>query len=159
MTQGRTDIIHLSRPQGVSMEEQYFDLIQLDHFWSVRRFNVLQKLAGPLLNPGHDFCDIGCGNGLLQKQLERHGILKVDGIDLCLPALQHNVSGSGNLYYYDILEQNPELLGKYDTVFLLDVLEHIDDDRRFLRSAAAHLKKGGHMIINVPARNRTLFAV
>src|SRR5262249_16048828 len=48
-------------------------------------------------------------------------------------------------------EQAPSLLGRYDAVFLLDVIEHIHDDTRFLIAAARHLRPGGFLFINVPA--------
>jgi len=33
------------------------------------------------------------------------------------------------------------MLNKYDGIFLLDVIEHIDDDAAFLRAALAHVKE------------------
>ena len=35
----------------------------------------------------------------------------------------------------------------------MDVLEHIKDDARFLKSCTRHVKKGGLVVINVPALN------
>src|SRR5438477_7934507 len=89
---GRNDIVHLSDPHGVSMSEYYFDLVDLNHFWLVRRFEVMMKIAGQLLNPSLSCCEIGCGNGMLQRQLESRVGLRVDGFELCLPALLHNQS-------------------------------------------------------------------
>src|SRR4051812_14867031 len=85
---GRNDIVHLSAPQNVSMGEYWFDIVSLDHFWMIRRFEVLRKLARPLLNPKLSHCEVGCGTGLLQRQLEQEIGLTVDGYDLCLPALR-----------------------------------------------------------------------
>jgi len=52
------------------------------------------------------------------------------------------------------LDQEPSLLNGYDAVFLLDVLEHIDDDLAFLRAALRHLRSGGLVVVNVPASMR-----
>jgi SAM-dependent methyltransferase len=127
--------------------------VDLNHFWAARRFDVMRKLAQPVLSSRDKFCEIGCGNGLLQRQLELGANLEVDGIELCLPALEHNIAQRGALYYYNILERHPELWEKYGTLFLFDVLEHIDDDLGFLSACLFHLKRGGHVIISVPARN------
>jgi hypothetical protein len=40
---------------------------------------------------------------------------------------------------------------KYDAVLYLDVLEHIKEDKKEINKALASLKKGGYLIINVPA--------
>ena len=45
----------------------------------------------------------------------------------------------------------PHLFNKFDTVFALNVLEHIQDDRSALKNASKFLKKGGRLIILVPA--------
>src|SRR5205814_4962021 len=100
----RKDIVHLSNPHGVSMTEYYFNLVDLNHFWLVRRYEVMSKIAGELLKSNLSCCEIGCGNGMLQRQLELEAGLKVDGFELCLPALLHNESSAGTLYYYNILE-------------------------------------------------------
>ena len=43
------------------------------------------------------------------------------------------------------------MLEHYDAVFLLDVIEHIPDDTAFLIAALQHLRRGGLIIVNVPA--------
>ena len=43
------------------------------------------------------------------------------------------------------------LKNKYDIIFLLDVLEHIDHDNEFLQSCYFHMKQGAFLIINVPS--------
>ena len=40
---------------------------------------------------------------------------------------------------------------KYDSVLYLDVLEHIKDDKNEIIKAIKSIKKGGYLIINVPA--------
>ena len=44
-------------------------------------------------------------------------------------------------------------MNQYDMVFLCDVLEHIKETQLFVKSTLKHLKKGGHLLINVPAFN------
>ncbi|MFL6516321.1 MAG: class I SAM-dependent methyltransferase [Chthoniobacterales bacterium] len=148
---GRNDIVFLSDPLPQPDQHSYFDLVSFDHFWVARRFEVLRKLAGSILKEQRRFCEIGCGNGILQRQLELDGV-DVDGIEVSMEALQHNYSRDGTLYCYDIFEKHPSLREKYDGVLLFDVLEHIVDDAAFLRAATFHLKPGGHVLINVPAR-------
>ena len=56
----------------------------------------------------------------------------------------------------DIVDQEFDLkykqwFGSFDTVFALNVVEHIADDRKAIANCKKLLKKGGHLIILVPA--------
>ena len=95
--------------------------------------------------------EIGCGHGVARDMLERDLGIPVDGCDLNRTALEMAKPGKGKLFVYDILDQEPSLLGRYDAVFLLDVIEHIDDDAAFLTAALRHLRPGGLVVVNVPA--------
>lgn len=44
-----------------------------------------------------------------------------------------------------------ELVGRFDAVLLLDVLEHIDDDRASLHAVLQHLNPSGIVLLTVPA--------
>ncbi len=40
---------------------------------------------------------------------------------------------------------------RFDTILYIDVLEHIEDDRREVAGASAHLVPGGHLVVLAPA--------
>jgi SAM-dependent methyltransferase len=46
---------------------------------------------------------------------------------------------------------------RFDTILYVDVLEHIEDDRRELAASAARLREGGHIIVLAPA-HESLFS-
>jgi 2-polyprenyl-3-methyl-5-hydroxy-6-metoxy-1,4-benzoquinol methylase len=56
-----------------------------------------------------------------------------------------------DLVHPDFEKQYAHLLGTFDTLFALNVVEHIEDDRLSLANSKKLLKKGGHLIILVPA--------
>ena len=133
------------------MADEWFEFANADHFWMQWRHRVLLraiKRAGTSLRRA---LEIGCGNGVARDMLERDLGIPVDGCDLNRTALEMAKPGRGKLFIYNILDQEPSLLGRYDAVFLLDVLEHIDDDLAFLRAALRHLRAGGLVVVNVPA--------
>jgi SAM-dependent methyltransferase len=140
----------LSKPAQVSMGEAWFEIAKPEHFWFVRRFEVLRKLWRPS-GPSASFLEIGCGNGVLQRQFEDAFDSPMDGADLHLESLQRNLSRRGKLYCYDIFEQRADLLRRYDGIMLFDVLEHLTEPGEFLRTALQHLKPGGECLIHVPA--------
>jgi SAM-dependent methyltransferase len=152
------EITILSDPRAVNMADEWFDIVNLDHFWTKRRFDVLTALLRRLsVSPGRA-CEIGCGHGLLQRQIEDRFGIPVDGIDLNLSALKTSVSCQGKLFCYDIFEERPEFRETYDFLFLFDVLEHIEDQLGFLTRAIDFVRPGGWIAINVPARQELFSA-
>jgi SAM-dependent methyltransferase len=145
-------ITFLSPSQPVSMEPHWFELATSDHFLIRRRFEVLLRIGKGFLRPEWQFLEVGCGHGLLQRQLQTRAGLTVDGFDLCLPALLRNEAERGQLYYYNIFDFAPAFAERYNVIFLFDVLEHIEDDVGFLKACLFYLKPGGRVIVNVPAR-------
>ena len=91
--------------------------------------------------------DVGCGDGLFFDALARFG--EVDG-------LEPDASLIGRSRWRDRIRIGtlgpgfcPER--PYDLVLMLDVLEHIDDDRDALASAFKALRPGGRLLMTVPA--------
>jgi SAM-dependent methyltransferase len=145
------DITYLSTPVGVSMADQWFDIAALDHFWIRRRFDVFRQLSGGLVSQAREIAEVGCGHGLVQRQIEDAYGREVTGFDLNQFALQRSLSRLSKLYCYDIGQRNPEFHQRFDLIFLFDVLEHITDEDSFLTSLLFHLSPGGKLVINVPA--------
>ena len=83
--------------------------------------------------------------------LERDRGIRVDGCDLNQHALEKATSGKGRLLVYDVFDRNSEMLGAYDLLLLMDVIEHVDDDLEFVKVSLQHLKPDGLVVINVPA--------
>ena len=152
MSSGR-EIAYFSPPANICMPDCWFELASVDHFWIRRRFEVLHRLAGPLIANAREVADVGCGSGLLQRQIEDRYGRPVTGVDLNEYALKRNLSRLSAVCCYDINEMDPSLQGKFDLIFLFDVLEHIADEDRFLASLIYHLAPRGKVVVNVPAGN------
>jgi 2-polyprenyl-3-methyl-5-hydroxy-6-metoxy-1,4-benzoquinol methylase len=147
------DIKILSPAAKVSMADEWFDVATTTHFWMQWRFQVIKRSLGKqnLLTPGSRYLEIGCGHGQFLEQSDEQLGIVTDGCDLNLFALQKIGQVKGEVFVYDIALKEPSMLSKYQGVFLLDVIEHIDDDQSFLNLSADHLSKNGLVVINVPA--------
>jgi len=149
-TFGMQKIEYLSPHAEVSMTDGYFQIATTNHFWVSRRFDVLQRIANRTISDAAEIAEIGCGHGLLQRQIEDKYGKPVTGFDLNEYGLKHNVSRISRVCCYDIHQRNQELSAKFDLILLFDVLEHISEEDSFLESLLFHLAPQGRLIINVP---------
>jgi len=143
-------IIFLSPPSKYAMADEWYEFATEGHFWMKWRFHVLQSMI-PKGYLWGETLDIGCGNGIARKQLEEHYNCSVSACDLNAQALSQLPEGKGKIYFYDIHQREEEFRSHFQTIILLDVLEHIDDPVTFLDSVNFHLKPEGKVIINLPA--------
>lgn len=144
----------ISEKKNLKFVDTWYKLADENHFWMQWRFRALLRLWKDLHIPTDKSllaAEIGCGHGVLRRQMERATSWIIDGIDLDFDALKIHQPGRGRLYQYDILEQRPEFKDKYDILILFDVIEHVDNPKKFLEAALCHLKPKGYVFINVPA--------
>jgi len=117
----------------------------------LRKYCIL-KLIKNL--PKGSVLDIGCGAGDLCETLYKIGY-KVKGIDYSLEAIQlcqtrtkHLLTDSNISFSTENIEEINET---YDIIFICEVLEHIQNDKETLFKIYQRLKRGGHLILSVPA--------
>jgi SAM-dependent methyltransferase len=94
-----------------------------------------------------EILDIGAGSGYFAKELLQHTTAeRAVCVDTAYPA-EHNESFAGKPIAFRTRagQCNPDL------VLLMDVLEHVDDDRSLLRGYAENTGAGSHFLISVPA--------
>ena len=143
-------IVFLSKPAEFRMADEWYEFATPEHFWVRWRFEIVKRVIskGEL---GTRVLEVGCGNGIACKQLEDWSGCDVDGCDLNLLALRLAPRGRGGLFFYDISQCRPEWRGHFDSVVLLDTLEHVRDEGAFLDAVRHHIKSRGLLLINVPA--------
>jgi len=141
----------ISESIPVSMHEDWFEIATSEHFWMQWRFEIFKKIINNKYSLGQNLLEIGCGPGTFREQVEKCFDIPVDGCDLNVYALEIARQGKGRLMQYNIFDKDSNLIGKYDSIFLMDVVEHLNDDVAFLKAAAAHGKPDSLVYINVPA--------
>ena len=106
------------------------------------------KLAKNFLNPGTSILDVGCDIGLTVKALEDCGYYS-EGIEVSKVGSKIAKEKTGikvqNLKLEDYKSDK-----KFDGVFLLDVLEHLNDPVQVLSQCASNLIQGGYIFLHTP---------
>jgi 2-polyprenyl-3-methyl-5-hydroxy-6-metoxy-1,4-benzoquinol methylase len=98
---------------------------------NISQFFLQDKYAIMLSDIRENYCD------LLSKKFSHHSnLLGIKKLDLVSPVFDNEYS---------------ELLESFDTVYALNVVEHIETDKEAIANAKKLLKKGGTLIILVPA--------
>lgn len=126
----------------------YSDLSELRY--DFRNYNLTNLLAG--LVEGQTVLDIGCGNGFLLSLLAQRG-KDAYGVEPSeeLVGLSRKFS-PGLKVFRGAAEDIEELFDiKFDSVLLIDVLEHLENDAAQLRKIRGILKNNGTLVLVVPA--------
>jgi SAM-dependent methyltransferase len=122
------------------------------HWWYRARREVLARLIETRIRPpaGARILEIGCGTGHNLSMLGGFG--RVDATEIDPAARAIATTRLGREVVDAPLPALPGIAGRsYDLIAILDVLEHVEDDRAALASMAAKLRPGGHILITVPA--------
>lgn len=137
------------------MERIVYDrMAELDerHWWYRARRDILSDLIARRIALPADarILEIGCGTGHNLAMLGRFG--RVDAIEV--DGAARDVA-SRRLGRAVVNAPLPALTGveqgAYDLIAILDVLEHVEEDRAALAAMATRLRSGGRILITVPA--------
>jgi SAM-dependent methyltransferase len=99
--------------------------------------------------PGGPIADVGAGNGYVSLGLQRAGFETI-AIEPG-PAGARNAQSRGLRVICATLETSGLAPQSLHAAGLFDVLEHIEDDRAFLRTIHGFLRPGGRLYMTVPA--------
>lgn len=137
------------------MERVIYDhMAQLDqrHWWYRARREVLADLIRRTvtLPKRAKILEIGCGTGHNLAMLTQFGA--VDALELDEEARSIAEKRLGHHVMSAPLPEIDEVAdATYDLIGAFDVIEHIEDDRAALTSITGKLKRGGSLVLTVPA--------
>lgn len=106
------------------------------------------------LAPGKRVLDAGCGEGFNTRHLAEVAA-DVTGVDYSADSIAFCKSHwqGANLHFEHVDLTNPQGFDDtFDLVLNFQVLEHIEDDRSFLRALRARLAAGGVLLLTTPNR-------
>jgi len=122
-----------------------------EHFWFKSRRNLILQIFNKFISKKDKVIEIGAGTGSIARMLSDNGYdisigeIHPNGIQYALKNNNQKLS----IYQFDIM-QNP-FMEHFDVVGLFDVLEHIEDDKLAIYNISKMLKRGGKIVLTVPA--------
>jgi len=137
------------------MDRAVFDrMAELDqhHWWFTARRQILDSVIRRIVRPpaAARILELGCGTGHNLEMLGVFGTIEASELDDHARDLATRRLGRA-------IEQAalPDLsrfpADSYDLIALLDVLEHVTDDKGSLAAIHSRLKPGGALLLTVPA--------
>jgi SAM-dependent methyltransferase len=112
--------------------------------------------VGELVRPhlGASVLEIGSGLGSITQHLaEGRRLVATDIDDTCVAVLHARFDGVENVEVVQADLRKWETDEQFDSVVMINVLEHIEDDAGALERLSRFLKPGGSFVIYVPALN------
>lgn len=134
------------------LEEQnvWNDVIH-SHWWGVGHYRIVCDLISRHMSKAGDkrinCLDVGCSNGHISDFLRRFGY--TSGFDMSFESLSLNGKKGSNVQAD--ARAIPYKDGKFDLVTMLDVVEHVDDDKAVLNEIHRVCRKDAALVISVPA--------
>jgi SAM-dependent methyltransferase len=136
--------------------------LESNYWWFVGRRAIIRRLlassrcAFPLQDGPSSLLDIGCGTGanlgMLQEAVGPRGrVTAIDFSALALKFARDDPSSAAIGLVRSDAARLPFGSRMFDTVTMLDVLEHVRDDEGALAEVRRVLRPGGRYIFSVPA--------
>jgi SAM-dependent methyltransferase len=132
----------------------YEQMAKLDssHWWFTARRRILDGLIERVVRPPNNarILELGAGTGHNLAMLSRFGTVEASELDPVARGIASERLGR------EVKEAAlPDLsmfpAESYDLIALLDVLEHVPDDKGSLAAIMTRLKPGGALLLTVPA--------
>jgi len=127
------------------------EAVESSHWWFRARRDIVTRYLHKQTQIDSSILDVGCGTGLMMDHLRSLGF-KVEGFDYSDDAISI-CTHKGLMVKKARLPDVPSL-EPVDTILMMDVLEHIENDRLALKNLQSAVKPGGHLLLTVPAHPR-----
>jgi SAM-dependent methyltransferase len=119
-------------------------------WWAARAILAVDVLKAEGVKPPAPVVEVGCGWGTNLQALEKAGYQSV-GIDVSPRILKILDRPERQLIEADLNQPLPSRHKQYEGILLLDVIEHLDDDRAALQRVAELASPKGVVVVSVPA--------
>ena len=137
------------------MDRDVFDrMAELDqhHWWFTARRRILSSVIARIVRPPANarILELGCGTGHNLETLAAFGQVEASELDDHARELATKRLGRA-IEKVALPDLSKFPANSFDMIALLDVLEHVPDDKGSLAAILTRLKPGGALLVTVPA--------
>ena len=137
-----------------------FNPIRIEYITDkIKNYFNLKKDKANFLD-GLNILDIGCGGGLISEPLARLGA-NVTGIDASDKninvAMLHSKKNGLKINYINSSPENLKDFKKFDIILNLEIVEHVEDVKLYIKSCGKLLRKNGLMFTATLNRSFTSY--
>ncbi len=134
-------------------QQRYYELGQ-SYWWLAGKYRIIADVVRRFVSPAGAgralrVLDLGCGPGNLLDYLAPHG--DTFGSDFSQDALRFCAGRGFRRLFRADFHALPLRDDCFDLVTCIDVLEHLEDDRRAIGELVRILRPGGLLVVSVPA--------
>lgn len=132
-------------------EHERFMKLGENYWWLEGKYRLVESYLKHFAPPaGYSvILESGCGPGNFLTRLKRYGKVVV-GMEIIFEPLRKAESLGHRVLNADA-SSYPLRDGSVDLIVMVDVLEHIKDEKKALSEAKRILRPGGHLLLSVPA--------
>jgi SAM-dependent methyltransferase len=126
--------------------------IETSYWWHLSRLNWVEWIINKWIpeTAAMEMVDFGCGTGgFLHTLCKRVSFKSSLGIDISSKAIHQALKYGPN--YQHVPPGDYSLVKGKSLIFLMDTLEHIQNDQNCLSDLMDSMVAGGHLLISVPA--------
>ena len=141
-------LVRLIEPSEEAMDLKEHNAIKgdpADHWYYISKGRAIKSLLGR--KPIKKLVDVGAGSGVFSKMLTDEG--RANHATCVDPGYQADFIGERRTDRIDFV-RNIDAVDA-DTVLMIDVIEHVDDDVALIRDYADRAEPGTRFLISVPA--------
>jgi 2-polyprenyl-3-methyl-5-hydroxy-6-metoxy-1,4-benzoquinol methylase len=149
----------ITRFRDEKADEEYyfpdggFDLLYRSEeksFWFQVRNLLIGDILRMFLSKDSRLLEVGCGTGFVSGYLKKQEY-RMECADLFLEGLKYCQKRESGHAYYQYNLYDDVFFEEFDGILACDVIEHLEDDERALVNLNRSLKKGGVLVLTVPA--------
>lgn len=98
---------------------------------------------------GNSLLDLACGDGMLTAMFKDR-FMRIVGVDASGVHLAKAKKNLPEAEFYECLIEDFQTEEKFESVFMLDILEHVVNPINVLKKAASFLEENGVLVVHVP---------
>jgi 2-polyprenyl-3-methyl-5-hydroxy-6-metoxy-1,4-benzoquinol methylase len=122
-----------------------------------QRLALFHEVIGRNVQTGQQWMDLGCGSGVLTKELLGRGarVTAVDGSPGMLRCAEDYLGSDANKVVWlegDVAQVDVAGYGRFDGLLCSSVIEYVDDPHALMEKIAGVLSPAGLLIISMPPR-------